>query len=59
LADADTTATADDIASHFNVISATDAFSVPGNIYEELFGVVGRLGVDVTGSGPSFLAHFR
>ena len=51
LADADATATADDIATHYDVVSATAAFSVPGNIYEELFGVVGRLGVDVTGNG--------
>ncbi|ORX05207.1 short-chain dehydrogenase [Mycobacterium triplex] len=43
LPDPETTATADDIAANFPVVSATDPFTVPGNIYEELFSVVGRL----------------
>jgi NAD(P)-dependent dehydrogenase (short-subunit alcohol dehydrogenase family) len=51
LAPKDTTVTADDIAAHFSAVSATDPFTVPGNIYEELFGVVGRLGVDLTNGG--------
>ncbi len=49
LADTEVNATADDIAEHFSEISGTEPFTVPGNIYEELFGVVGRLGVDLAG----------
>lgn len=51
LPDPDTVATADDIAAHFDEVSATGAFSIPGNIYEELFSVVGRLGIDPAVSG--------
>ena len=51
LADTDVTATADDIAEHFSEVSGTEPFTVPDNIYEELFGVVGRLGVDISGGG--------
>jgi NAD(P)-dependent dehydrogenase (short-subunit alcohol dehydrogenase family) len=47
LADADTTASADDIAAHLSEVSATDTFSIPGSIYEELFAVVDRLGVSL------------
>jgi NAD(P)-dependent dehydrogenase (short-subunit alcohol dehydrogenase family) len=47
LADTEVTATADDIAEHFSEVSGTEPFTVPANIYEELFGVVGRLGVDL------------
>lgn len=50
LPDTDTVATADDIADHFEEVSATGSFSIPGNIYEELFSVVGRLGIDLSGS---------
>jgi hypothetical protein len=49
LADIDTDATAEDIAEHFAEISSTEPFTIPANIYEELFGVVGRLGVDLPG----------
>lgn len=51
LADTDVTATAEDIAEHFNEVSGIEPFAVPANIYEELFGVVARLGVDMTGAG--------
>jgi NAD(P)-dependent dehydrogenase (short-subunit alcohol dehydrogenase family) len=37
-------AAAEDVAEHFATISSTESFTVPANIYEELFGVVGRLG---------------
>jgi NAD(P)-dependent dehydrogenase (short-subunit alcohol dehydrogenase family) len=47
LADTEVTATADDIAEHFSEMSGTESFTIPANIYEELFGVVGRLGVDL------------
>ncbi|CAN5827275.1 SDR family NAD(P)-dependent oxidoreductase [soil metagenome] len=43
LSDADTTPTADDIATNFATASATDPYTVPGSIYEELFAVVERL----------------
>ena len=49
IAEQSQTATADDIAEHFSDISRTDAFTVPANIYEELFGVVNRLGADPAG----------
>jgi hypothetical protein len=51
LADTDTAATADDIAEHFPEVSGTQPFTIPGNIYEELFSVVGRLGVDLSEAG--------
>ena len=53
LADIDTDATADDIAEHFAEISGTEPFTIPANIYEELFGVVGRLGVDLPGGSAA------
>ena len=46
LPDSGSTATADDIADHFSEVSGTEPYTIPGNIYEELFSVVGRLGVD-------------
>jgi NAD(P)-dependent dehydrogenase (short-subunit alcohol dehydrogenase family) len=51
LAEKDVTATADDIAEHFAEVSQTDSYSIPGNIYEELFSVMGRLGIDIAGAG--------
>jgi NAD(P)-dependent dehydrogenase (short-subunit alcohol dehydrogenase family) len=47
LADSDRSATAEDVAAHFDAVSDTASFTIPGNIYEELFGVVDRLGADV------------
>ena len=44
----DATATADDISANFAQVSGTQPFTVPGNIYEELFAVVGRLGTDLS-----------
>ena len=49
LPDTNSTATADDIAAHFAKVSGVEPFTIPGNIYEELFSVVGRLGVDLSG----------
>jgi NAD(P)-dependent dehydrogenase (short-subunit alcohol dehydrogenase family) len=49
LPDTEVVAKAEDIAARFAEVSGTDQFTVPGNIYEELFSVVGRLGVDLTG----------
>jgi NAD(P)-dependent dehydrogenase (short-subunit alcohol dehydrogenase family) len=49
LPDTEVVAKAEDIAASFAEVSGTDPFTVPGNIYEELFSVVGRLGVDLTG----------
>ncbi|MCX5045498.1 SDR family NAD(P)-dependent oxidoreductase [Aldersonia sp. NBC_00410] len=46
LADADATASADDIATHLSEVSSTDTYSIPGSIYEELFAVVDRLGAN-------------
>ncbi|OBK71997.1 SDR family NAD(P)-dependent oxidoreductase [Mycobacterium sp. 1274761.0] len=53
LAEKDATATADDIAEHFAQVSGTESYSIPGNIYEELFSVMGRLGIDMAGAGAS------
>lgn len=53
LAEKDVTATADDIAEHFAQVSDTESYSIPGNIYEELFSVMGRLGIDMGGAGAS------
>jgi NAD(P)-dependent dehydrogenase (short-subunit alcohol dehydrogenase family) len=53
MADKDVTATADDIAEHFAQVSDTESYSIPDNIYEELFSVMGRLGIDMAGAGAS------
>lgn len=53
LAEKDVTATADDIAEHFAQVSDTGSYSIPDNIYEELFSVMGRLGIDMAGAGAS------
>jgi NAD(P)-dependent dehydrogenase (short-subunit alcohol dehydrogenase family) len=53
LADKDVTVTADDIAEHFAQVSDTESYSIPDNIYEELFSVMGRLGIDMAGAGAS------
>jgi hypothetical protein len=46
-------ATADDIAAHFSEVSKTEPYTVPANIYEELFSVVGRLGVDLSAAAAA------
>jgi NAD(P)-dependent dehydrogenase (short-subunit alcohol dehydrogenase family) len=45
LEEADNSPTADDIASHLPEISATEPFSVPDSIFEEVFDVCARLGI--------------
>ena len=40
--------TADDIAAHLDEMSATEPFTVPGSIYEEVFGMYDRLGLNPT-----------
>ena len=50
LSDADATPTAEDIAQKFSAVSATQPYAIPGSIYEELFAVVERLGVNPVGS---------
>jgi NAD(P)-dependent dehydrogenase (short-subunit alcohol dehydrogenase family) len=45
LAESDSSPTADDIAAHLTDIAATEPFTVPGSIYEEVFAVTERLGI--------------
>jgi NAD(P)-dependent dehydrogenase (short-subunit alcohol dehydrogenase family) len=46
LAAPDSAPTADDIAANFAEIAATEPYTVPGSIYEEVFAVTKRLGID-------------
>ena len=46
MADPDSSPTADDIATHLAEIAATEPFTVPGSIYEEVFAVTARLGLN-------------
>jgi NAD(P)-dependent dehydrogenase (short-subunit alcohol dehydrogenase family) len=45
LADPGSAPTADDIAAHLSEVSATEPFTVPASIFEEVFGVCAQLGV--------------
>ena len=45
LAEPDSKPTADDVAAHLDEVSATEPFTVPGSIFEEVFAVCERLGV--------------
>jgi hypothetical protein len=45
MAEPDSNPTADDIATHLAEIAATEPFTVPGSIYEEVFAVTERLGI--------------
>jgi NAD(P)-dependent dehydrogenase (short-subunit alcohol dehydrogenase family) len=47
LAEPGSNPTADDVAAHLSEVSATEPFSVPGSIFEEVFVVCERLGVNV------------
>ena len=49
LAEPDSNPTADDVAAHLSEVSATEPFTVPGSIFEEVFAVCERLGVNVFG----------
>jgi NAD(P)-dependent dehydrogenase (short-subunit alcohol dehydrogenase family) len=53
LPDASVTASADDIAEYFRAVAQTESYTIPGNIYEELFSVVSRLGIDTRGAGAA------
>ncbi|SRX94323.1 short-chain dehydrogenase/reductase SDR [Sphingomonas wittichii RW1] [Mycobacterium shimoidei] len=46
LADPETNPSADDIAEHLSEVTATEPFTVPGSIFDEVFGVCDRLGVN-------------
>jgi NAD(P)-dependent dehydrogenase (short-subunit alcohol dehydrogenase family) len=45
MAEPNSNPTADDIAAHFAEVAATEPFTVPGSIYEEVFEVGERLGI--------------
>ncbi|OBK16211.1 SDR family NAD(P)-dependent oxidoreductase [Mycobacterium asiaticum] len=47
LAEPDHAPTADDIVTHLSEVSATEPYTVPGSIFEEVFGVCAQRGVDV------------
>jgi NAD(P)-dependent dehydrogenase (short-subunit alcohol dehydrogenase family) len=47
LAEAGSEPTADDIAAHLNEVSATEPFTVPMSIGDEVFGICKRLGISV------------
>jgi NAD(P)-dependent dehydrogenase (short-subunit alcohol dehydrogenase family) len=47
LAEPGSSPTADDVAAHLAEVSATEPFTVPGSIFEEVFAVCERLGVNV------------
>jgi NAD(P)-dependent dehydrogenase (short-subunit alcohol dehydrogenase family) len=44
-AEKDSNPTADDIQAHLSEVSATEPFTVPGSIFEEVFAVTAQLGV--------------
>jgi hypothetical protein len=44
-AEKDSNPTADDIQAHLAEVSATEPFTVPGSIFEEVFAVAAQLGV--------------
>jgi len=44
-AEKDSNPTVDDIQAHLSEVSATEPFTVPGSIFEEVFAVAGQLGV--------------
>ena len=45
LAEPDSQPTADDIVGHLSEVTATDPYTVPGSIFEEVFAICERLGV--------------
>jgi hypothetical protein len=47
LAEPDSNPTADDIAAHLTKLSATEPFTVPMSIFDEVLGICDRLGVSV------------
>jgi NAD(P)-dependent dehydrogenase (short-subunit alcohol dehydrogenase family) len=47
LAEPGSNPTADDVAAHLSEVSATEPFTVPGSIFEEVFAVCEKLGINV------------
>jgi len=47
LAERATNPTADDVAAHLAEVSATDSFTIPGSIFDEVFDLCSRLGISV------------
>jgi hypothetical protein len=45
LAEPGSNPTVEDVAAHLSEVSATEPFTVPASIFEEVFGVCERLGV--------------
>lgn len=45
MAPPDSSPSADDIATHLSEVAGTEPFTIPGSIYDEVFGVTERLGV--------------
>ncbi|MUL83390.1 MULTISPECIES: SDR family NAD(P)-dependent oxidoreductase [unclassified Mycolicibacterium] len=56
LAPPDSNPTAEDIAAHLAEVAATESFTIPGSIYDEVFGVTERLGAFGSARSP---AHRR
>ncbi|MBV9353688.1 MAG: SDR family NAD(P)-dependent oxidoreductase [Mycobacterium sp.] len=48
LAEPGSNPTADDIAAHLSDVSATEPFTIPGSIFEEVFAVCDRLGINMS-----------
>jgi NAD(P)-dependent dehydrogenase (short-subunit alcohol dehydrogenase family) len=46
MAEPDSNPTADDIVAHLAEVAATEPFTVPGSIYDEVFSVTERLGIN-------------
>jgi hypothetical protein len=45
LAERGTNPTADDVAAHLVEVSATDSFTIPSSIFDEVIGICSRLGI--------------
>ena len=45
LAERGSNPTADDVAAHLAEVSATEPFTIPGSIFDEIFDICGRLGI--------------
>jgi hypothetical protein len=49
LAEPDSEPTADDVVSHLAEVAATDPYTVPDSIFDEVFAICERLGVTAVG----------
>ena len=45
LAERGSNPTADDVAAHLAEVSATEPFTIPASIFDEIFDICGRLGI--------------